>query len=266
MADREGRLEDRPGRIKMELFPADAKVSVDGLLDELGRVGLIRQYDGPDGAPYLVIPSFNRWQRPHPREASSTLPPPPDANAPAVPFHGEPGDSTASPSVYGNPVYGIGSPEDYRSSKNDDSGRPVDQVFDAYLSTLERPGLYVRTPKRRQLILSALKLYPLEDVLAAVVGWKLSPHHRGENDRKTVYNALELILRDAQHIEMFRDLTRRPRVVGRTDGYADAPRFGPSALSAAYQAMDRAHSDEEKAAARDAILAAQEAAGMVAHA
>jgi hypothetical protein len=42
----------------------------------------------------------------------------------------------------------------------------------------------------------------------------------------------------------------------RDDKYADAPRFGPSPLAAAYIALDNAHTPEEKAAAKAAILEA----------
>jgi len=44
LADREGRLEDRPKRIKMELFPAD-NVDVDHGLGELERYGFIQRYE-----------------------------------------------------------------------------------------------------------------------------------------------------------------------------------------------------------------------------
>lgn len=71
--------------------------------------------------------------------------------------------------------------------------------------------------KRTKLITAALKLYPVEDVVDAVQGWQHVPHNRGENDRATVYNDLELCLRDVQHIERFRDAQRDPSsVVGNT--------------------------------------------------
>jgi Helix-turn-helix domain len=63
--------------------------------------------------------------------------------------------------------------------------------------------------KRKRVIRRALAAYPIEDVCAAVRGWRHSPHHRGENDRHTVYDDIELLLRDAEHIERFRDLDQR---------------------------------------------------------
>lgn len=85
---------------------------------------------------------------------------------------------------------------------------PVEQVFIAWLDSTSRSGRTVLDDKRRRLIGVALKLYPLEDVLDAVDGWKYDSHHRGENDRGRAYNDLELILRDPQHIERFRDFKR----------------------------------------------------------
>jgi hypothetical protein len=54
-----------------------------------------------------------------------------------------------------------------------------------------------------------LKNYPVGDLVDAVKGWRHSPHHRGENDRGTVYNDIELLLKNARNIEKFRDLQRR---------------------------------------------------------
>lgn len=43
LADREGRLEDRPKKIKMFVFPAD-NVDIDDLLGELEGHGFIKRY------------------------------------------------------------------------------------------------------------------------------------------------------------------------------------------------------------------------------
>jgi hypothetical protein len=83
----------------------------------------------------------------------------------------------------------------------------VQQVFDAWQHSTGKHKARL-DDKRRRKIQQALKTYPLEDILDAVQGWRNSPHHCGQNDRGTVYNDLELLLRDAQHIEAFRDLAR----------------------------------------------------------
>ena len=72
LADREGRLEDRPVRIKMEVFPADA-VDVDGGLSFLARDGFIERYE-VEGRRYIQILAWQKHQNPHPREAQSEIP------------------------------------------------------------------------------------------------------------------------------------------------------------------------------------------------
>jgi len=74
LADREGRLEDRPKRIKMEVFPGDS-VDVDKALDELDADGFIQRYE-VGGELYIQILSFGKHQNPHHREPPSTIPAP----------------------------------------------------------------------------------------------------------------------------------------------------------------------------------------------
>jgi hypothetical protein len=85
LADREGRLEDRPKRIKMEVFPVDS-VDIDKCLNELQSHGFILRYS-VDGVGYIQVLAFNKHQNPHKTERDSTIPPPalngsPTVNAP----------------------------------------------------------------------------------------------------------------------------------------------------------------------------------------
>jgi len=91
-----------------------------------------------------------------------------------------------------------------------DGTDPVQRVFAAWLESTGKTSRTVLDADRRKVILKALALgFTVEDLVAAVRGWRHSPHHRGENERKTVYNRLGLLLRDAEQIEMFRDLELR---------------------------------------------------------
>jgi hypothetical protein len=72
-ADRDGRLRDRPKRIKAEVFPYD-DVNFDALLWDLTRAGLIRRYV-IGSQPLIDIPTWHAHQRPRPDEAESELPP-----------------------------------------------------------------------------------------------------------------------------------------------------------------------------------------------
>lgn len=75
IADREGRLEDRPKRIKAEIFPYHSNVSVEKLLSVLEKNGFILRYE-VDGVKYIAIPTWKRHQNPHVKEAASTIPAP----------------------------------------------------------------------------------------------------------------------------------------------------------------------------------------------
>lgn len=78
IADREGRLEDRPKKIKMEILPADS-CDVDAFLAALQDAGFITRYE-VDGKRYIQINNFSKHQNPHPRETGSEIPPIPAQN------------------------------------------------------------------------------------------------------------------------------------------------------------------------------------------
>ena len=72
LADREGRLEDRPKRIKLELFPYDSD-DVDSALNTLAENGFIERYES-DGKKVVQITNFLKHQTPHGTEKDSDLP------------------------------------------------------------------------------------------------------------------------------------------------------------------------------------------------
>ena len=78
IADREGRLEDKPRRIKKMLLGYD-DVDADGvdkMLQSLHDTGFIFRYS-IDGNNYIQIVNFSKHQNPHIREKASEIPPPP---------------------------------------------------------------------------------------------------------------------------------------------------------------------------------------------
>jgi hypothetical protein len=84
LADREGRLEDRPERIKVELFPYDDAItsgSVDAMCTALQIAGFIVRFGVKGGVGkvtrYMAIPTFLEHQTPHHREHASRIPAPP---------------------------------------------------------------------------------------------------------------------------------------------------------------------------------------------
>ena len=82
LADREGRLEDKPKRIKAEALPYD-RCNVERLLTELARARFIVRYEhGPKR--YIQVRQFAKHQNPHIKEAPSTIPAPGQHSASTV--------------------------------------------------------------------------------------------------------------------------------------------------------------------------------------
>lgn len=74
IADRVGRLEDRPKKIKAELLPYDECDAAE-LLNALSLHGFITRYV-VDGIRYIQITKWDKHQNPHVKEAESTIPAP----------------------------------------------------------------------------------------------------------------------------------------------------------------------------------------------
>ncbi len=73
IADKEGRLEDRSKKIKMQVFPAD-NVDVDGGLSALCDAGFIVRY-GSGTDKFIQINNWKKHQSPHHTERDSVIPP-----------------------------------------------------------------------------------------------------------------------------------------------------------------------------------------------
>lgn len=74
LADRDGRLEDRPKRIKAEILPYD-DVDVEALLHDLGSRGFIQRYE-VNGQRFIQVLNFAKHQNPHVNEKPSSIPAP----------------------------------------------------------------------------------------------------------------------------------------------------------------------------------------------
>ena len=70
LADREGRLENRPKRIKMEIYPCD-NFNIEELLRALHNKGFIQIY-----GEYIQVVNFTKHQSPHVKETASIIPAP----------------------------------------------------------------------------------------------------------------------------------------------------------------------------------------------
>lgn len=141
LADRAGRLEDRPMRIRGELFPYE-EVDVDGMLRALDTAGFIHRYEVA-GNRLISIVNFTKHQSPHVKEVASTIPAPDKHRA-----------STMLARL--TPDSGLLTPDSLPPS----SARPVlaPDKHQAFEPTETEPAywkerLYDRHPKKRDLVL-----------------------------------------------------------------------------------------------------------------
>jgi len=136
LADRDGRLEDRPKRIRVELLGYDDG-SVEDLLSELHEAGFILRYTAAGGR-FIQIVNFGKHQNPHCKEQASVIPAPDMHGASTVQapdMHGScPADSLFSDSlnlIPDSPIPGSDAGASVVAGKPADSC-PHQEIIDLY--------------------------------------------------------------------------------------------------------------------------------------
>lgn len=202
-ADDDGRMRGNPAFVRAHCLPYDDVTlqQVDDWLDELSAGGFLTRYT-VESERYVALNAWHRNQRIDKPRASQI----PDASRGFVEASKNGRGAVADASE--TDMEGEGERDREKEDHLVAPTRPseVEIVFDAWQRSTGRTRTHL-DDKRRRLIRTALASYPVEDVIAAVDGWRHSPHHRGENDRQTVYNDLSLLLRNGENIERFRDYT-----------------------------------------------------------
>lgn len=152
LADREGRLEDRPRRIKVEVLPYDA-VDCEVGLAELAAHGFIARYE-VDGVRLIQVRNFTRHQRITGREADTPSAfPPPTAEADSLHTDasgGTMGNSAETPRSTQDPPAGMpgnagreseGSREEYSVGDVHRTECEARKVLEAWNQIAKRHGL-----------------------------------------------------------------------------------------------------------------------------
>lgn len=78
----------------------------------------------------------------------------------------------------------------------------IREVFDFWVLTFKK-RVSALDHKRYVAIGNAIHLFGIENCKDAIRGCTYSDFHMGRNAAKKVYNEIELILRDAEHVERF---------------------------------------------------------------
>jgi hypothetical protein len=97
----------------------------------------------------------------------------------------------------------------------------VGQIFEFWQKVMDSPKSKLDA-NRTTLITNALKGYSPADICKAIRGCSKTPHNMGKNDRNTLFNGLNLILRNAEKIDYFIKLDGVQARPGGTETIADA--------------------------------------------
>jgi hypothetical protein len=160
-SDREGRLEDRPKRLKAQLMPHD-DVDMNEMLDTIEKHGFIARYE-VGGRRLIQVRTFRKHQYPNKKEPPSTIPAPCEHETECVQTgEGTPGMDLGNGSGEGN-----GSP-----SPADDG--TLEESFDRFWDAYPRKDAKQAAQKAWR------KLKPDADLVATIVaaverqakGWK----------------------------------------------------------------------------------------------
>jgi hypothetical protein len=224
--DDEGRAEDDSRNLRSLMFPvAEPPLPaqmVDGWLGELHDLGLIVRYT-VDGRGYLQVTRWADFQKPQHPKASD--------------FPTIPEDFSTPHESSGSGVPGVGEGEGEGEGERSVELALVPQaalrpsleerVFCEWQTATNHPNAKL-TEDRKRVIERARKWgYDEADMIDACRGILLSPHHRGENDRHTVYDDITTVLKSGKNVETFRDLyrgcgPRAPNIVPKSLGAVHA--------------------------------------------
>lgn len=175
-ADREGRLEDRPRRLKAGIFPFD-DLEMGQLLNGLQEKGFILRY-AADGAAYIQVLNFLKHQRPKKDEHASLIPAPLLEHSRGI---------CAAPRLGGLEDRTLGH-EDIGNSADvavPAVGQRAEDLQEAWNSTTKPPIPRCRdlTTKRRRQCRSRLTERPLSEWVTVFAEIQASAFCGGANDR-----------------------------------------------------------------------------------
>lgn len=161
---------------------------VEKWLNEMASVGLISFYQTKSDR-YLHILRFEETQ-------------PAGKNGKRLKRVPRPGESGC---IQVNPELSSASDTDPHTD-NDTKRSLVEQarrVFEFWREFMKHPKAALDAKREKAITARLRDGYSVDDLTLAVKGCKLTPHNMGKNDRNTVYDDIELICRDAAHVDRF---------------------------------------------------------------
>jgi hypothetical protein len=183
-ADKAGRIEDRPRRLKTRIFPYD-DLDFESLLKDLATSGFIVRYV-VEGKHYICIPedSWDEHQRPRKDEHESSFPSVSCAEDTYLSLNS---DVSVTTECLGSRKVGsrkVGGEEGAAAPTVAARGRADDlQEIWNTATTPPIPRCRELTPARRQKIAARLRERPVESWADVIARIEASPFCRGKNDR-----------------------------------------------------------------------------------
>jgi len=225
LADRSGRLEDRPARIKAEIFPYRELPAFDNYLCELQKLGFISRYDVNEVSIIQVV-NFVKHQNPHANEKQSELPEKPfksrRSNTTVKTLVKHQSCTRVAPELHQSRTDKIGTstmllglipdslipdsliPDSPNARPLSAASLQVNEIFHYWKTVMDKTTGAKLTKERDKAVRSMLKTgYCTEDIKRAIDGCKRSAWHQGDNDRHAIYDDLELICRTGKNLEKF---------------------------------------------------------------
>jgi hypothetical protein len=130
LADREGRLEDRPVKIHLEVNPLRPyERTVEALAWLCAQHFIVRYEVGPH--KYIAVTEFRKHQQPHTREAKSEIPPPPNQEVVPAPCEAPPRQGSAAlipDSGFLIPDSGLRIPDSSAHGQGEDKAQPRQEL------------------------------------------------------------------------------------------------------------------------------------------
>lgn len=192
-ADDEGYFRANPALVKSVVFPLrEPSVSIHDMLSELSDIGFIKLFKGSDGKDYGLVCNFVKHQRVN-RATPSKIKELVTLTECSVSPQKQLTDDS-SPERKGKEGKG-------KEGKGKDNN--VELVFEHWRTEMKHPQAKL-DDKRRRVIGRALAAgYNVEQLRLAIDGCKRTPWNMGDNPGNTVYDSIELIMRDADHVDRF---------------------------------------------------------------
>lgn len=218
--DRSGRFIWSPRQLKLDCLPYD-EVDFSRVLDALLTRGHIKKYI-VDGKEYGFVPSWELHQVINNRETESVLPPPSEESI-LEPFSTRESRVDDASTTRLKHAQGEGKGREGKGKGREGKGetpfveqKPLDEVrtIFEFWKKIMKSQKSAFDAKRKAIIVKALKHYSPADLCKAIRGCSKTPYNMGKNDRNTKFNGIDLIFRDADHIDRFIATDGNPKRAG----------------------------------------------------